>query len=266
MTGTGRALQAEWFRLRSRRWPLLLAGSALAGGGYALALSLAVDSGLLGSRSGFYLAAAASSGAALTAAALGALAAASAVGGDRASGLLRTVFSRSLGRGAWLIGRVGTLAAGLGALFLCACLGALLAGLARFGLHGAVEGDYVIAGAGALAGQLLVATALSLLAQSAAVAAGAGLGAAIGRSGLAVVAAGLLAAALLTLDRWKSLAPLLPIGAVTDPFDRLAQQAQGLAGRPVAEGALASVLVCLVWLGGALGLGAYALGRGDIVT
>jgi ABC-type transport system involved in multi-copper enzyme maturation permease subunit len=266
MSGLHRALRAEWFRLRARRWPLALGGSALAGAGYALALSLAVESNLLGSRSGFYLAAAAGSGAALTAAAIGALVAATSIGGDRASGLLRTLFSRSIGRGAWLAGRVLTLTAGLAALFLAACLGALLAGLARFGLPAAIEGDYVIAGRGLLASQLLAAAGLSLLAQSAAVALGAGLGAVIGRSALAVVAAGLLAAVLLTLDRWKSIARLLPIGPVTDSFDRLAQLSQGIAGHPVGEGALGSAAVCLAWLVGALALGGWALGRGDIVT
>jgi hypothetical protein len=265
VSGLGRALRAEWFRL-GRRAALALPLAALLAGAYAWALSAAVTSGVLGARSGFYLAAAACSGAALTCAVVGALAAASGVANDLASGLARTVLSRPVDRGAWLAGRVLALGAGMACLFGCACLGALAAGLMRFGLAGAAEGDYLIATPGFLFGQLAAAAGLSVLAQLAAVALGGALGALIGRPSAAVMASVLAGAALLALTRWPAAERLLPLGSVTAALDRVAQLAQGIAAPHAADGALAAVAVCLAWLAAALALGMTALHRGDIVT
>jgi hypothetical protein len=265
VTGLPRTFRAEWFRL-GRRAALLLPAAAVLGGGYAFGLAVAVQSGVLGARSGFYLAAAACSGAAMTCAVVGALAAASGVAADLAGGLTRTVLSRPVDRGAWVAGRVLALGAGVGCLFACACLGATAAGLLRFGLHGAIEGDYVISGAGFLGGQLAVAAAISFLGQLAAVALGGALGAALGRPGAAVLASALGGAALLALGRWPAADRLLPLAPVTAALDRVALLAQGIAAPRAADGALAALAVCLAWLVLGLALAVVALRRGDIVT
>jgi ABC-type transport system involved in multi-copper enzyme maturation permease subunit len=266
MKGVGRALRAEWLRLRARWAVLALPLAALLGAAYAWALGAAVDSGVMGAPSGFYLAASAASGAALTCAVVGALAAASGVGGDVASGLVRTVLTRPIDRGAWVAGRVLALGGGMACVFLCACVGALAAGLVRFGAAGSAEGGYVIAGAGFLARQLLGAVALSLLAQLAAVALGGAVGALVGRAGGAVVVAVVAGAGLVALGRSTRVDPLLPLGPVTAALDRVAQLAQGLAAHHVGDGAWAAIGVCVVWIGAALALGGVALARGDIVT
>jgi hypothetical protein len=265
MRGLLRALHAEWYR-QGRRAVLLLPLAVLLGSGYAWALGVAVGSGVMGARSGFYLAAAAISGAALTCAVVGALAAASGIGGDLASGLARTVLARPVDRGAWLAGRVLALAGGVGCLFACACLGALVAGLARFGLDAASEGDYIIAGRGFLAQQLLAAVGLSLLAQIAAVALGGAVGALVRRPSGAVLSSVLAGAALLALTRWPAAERLLPLGPLTAALDRVAQLAQGIAGPHAGDGAPLAVGICLLWLGAALAVGIVALRRGDIVT
>ncbi len=266
MTGLARALAAEWLRLTGGRAPLLLPLAALLAAGYALGLGAAVSSGLLGATSGYYLAAAACSGAALTSAAVGALHAAGAVAGDQTSGLLRTVLCRPVDRGAWLTGRLAALAGGQCLVFLAACAGALAVGFARFGAGPTTDGDHVLAGAGFLFGQLLVAIALSLLAQVAAVVLGGAVGIATGRPAGAVVGATLLAAALLALTRWPAAERLLPLSTVTAPLDRVAELAQGIAAHRAGEGAGQASAVCLLWLLLGLGGGALALRRADVVT
>jgi hypothetical protein len=265
MTGVWRALRAEWYRQAGGRAVLLLPLAAALAAAYAWGLGVVADGGALGARSGFYLAAAASSGAALACGAVGALAAASGVGNDLASGLARTVLSRPLPRGAWLAGRLLALAGGVGCVFLSACLGALAAGLARFGLGGAAEGEYVIASPGLLTGQLLTAVGLSLCAQAAAVALGGALGALVRRPGGAVVACGLTGAALAALTQRPLLGRLLPIEAMTVPLDRVAQLAQGIATHHAGDGAPAALAVSALWLAAALALGVVVL-RGDVVT
>jgi ABC-type transport system involved in multi-copper enzyme maturation permease subunit len=266
MSGLGRAIRAEWLRLRAGRAPLLLPLAALLAAAYALGLSAAVASGLMGAPSGFYLAAAAGSGVAITAAAVGALHAAGALAADQASGLLRTVLSRPLGRAAWLTGRLVALALGQACLFLSASAGALAAGLVRFGAPAASDGGYLIASGGFLSGQLLTALGLSLLAQVAAVCLGGAVGILIGRPPAAVVAVCLLAAALLALTRWPSAERLLPLATVTTPLDRVAELAQGIAAHRAGDGALQAGAVCLIWLGVALAVGALSLDRMDVVT
>jgi hypothetical protein len=266
MNGLPRAIRAEWLRLTRGRAPLLLPLAALLAAGYALALGAAVSGGVLGTRSGFYLAAAACSGAALTCALVGALHAASGVAADQAGGLLRTVLCRPLDRGAWLGGRLVALAAGQGCVFLFAAAGALTAGLLRFGPTVPTEGSYVLASGGFLVGQLLLAVALSLLAQLAAVFLGGALGALLGRPGAAVVAACLLGTALFALTRWPRADRLLPLAPLTTPLDRVAELAQGIAAHRAGEGAGQAVLVCLLWLTLALAVGALALRRADVVA
>ena len=266
MSGFGRALAAEWMRLSGGRAPLLLPLAALLAAAYALALGVAVDSGVMGARSGYYLAAVACSGAALTSAVVGALAAAGGVAGDQANGLLRTVFSRPIHRGAWLAGRLAALVGGQICLFLCAAVGSVAAGFARFGYAGVSEGDYVMASAGFLTSQLLVAIGLSLLAQLAAVVTGGAVGALVGRPAGAAVTVALVGAVLVALTRWPSADRLLPVGAVTAPLDRVAQLAQGIAGHHAGDGAAAWVVVCLLWLGLGFIIGTLALIRADVVT
>jgi hypothetical protein len=266
MSGLSRAIRAEWLRLASGRAVWLLPLAALLAAGYALGLAAAVGSGLLGAPSGFYLAAAACSGAALTSAAIGALHAAGAVAGDQASGLLRTVLCRPVDRGAWLTGRLAALAIGQCLIFLSAAAGALAVGLLRFGAGPTSDGGYVLAGSGFLAGQLAAAIALSLLAQVAAVVLGGVVGIVVGRPGGAVVAAGLLAAALLALTRWPKAGNLLPLPTVTTGLDRVAELAQGIAAHRAGDGALQAALVCLLWLGLALAAGSAALTRTDVVS
>jgi hypothetical protein len=188
------------------------------------------------------------------------------VGSDLASGLGRTVLARPIDRGAWLAGRVLALGGGVACLFACACLGALAAGLLRFGSGGAVEGDYLIASPRFLMGQLATAAALSVLAQLAAVALGGAVGAIVRRPSGAVMVSVLAGAALLALTRWPAAERLLPLDPVTAGLDRVAQLAQGIAGPHPADGALAAVAVCLLWLAAGIGLGVAALDRRDIVT
>jgi ABC-type transport system involved in multi-copper enzyme maturation permease subunit len=266
MTGFGRAFRAEWLRLAGGRARWLLPTAALLSAGYTLALAAAVSAGLLGTPSGFFLAAAACSGAALTAAAVGALHAAGAVAADQASGLLRAVLSRPVGRSAWLGGRLATLAIAQGLVFLAACLGAVAAGLLRFGAGPVTDGGHVLAGSGFLTGQLLIALGLSLLAQVAAVALGGVVGIVVGRPGAAVVAACLLGAALLALGRWPSIERLLPLPTVTTALDRVAELAQGIAAHRAGEGGLQAAAVCLLWLGLTLTAGAAALARAEVVA
>jgi hypothetical protein len=259
-------MRAEWLRLRSGRAPLLLPLAALLAAAYALALGVAVDAGVMGARSGFYLGAAACSGAALGSAIVGALAAASAVAADQASGVLRTALLRPLDRGAWLAGRLGALGVGLGAVFACASIGAIGAGLIRFGLRGVWEGDYLIAGGGFLAGQLLAALGLSLLAQLAAVALGGAVGTLLGRPGAAAVVTALVGMVLGAATRWPRAQPFLLVGAVTSSLDRVAQLAQGIAGHHVGDGAPATVAICLAWMAAGVVLAAATLARRDVVT
>ena len=267
IAGAWRALRAEWLRLRRRRAALVLPPvAAVAGAGYSWALGMAVEAEVMGARSGLYLAAAASSGAALTCAVVGALAGAGGVGGDLGSGLGRTVLSQPIDRGGWLAGRVLALGAAMSVLFLCACLGALGAGWLRFGAGRLVEDGQVIAAPGFLARQLAAAVALSLLAQLAAVAVGAALGALVRRASGATVATALAGAALAALARWPRAEPWLPLGTVTAGLDRVAQLAQGIAASHAGDGALRAVLVCLVWTALALAGGALALSRRDIST
>jgi ABC-type transport system involved in multi-copper enzyme maturation permease subunit len=261
-----RAARAEWLRLATPRAALFLPGAAVLGFGYAWALSLAVDKGILGARSGFYLAAAGAGGASLTCAAVGALRAATAVGGALASGVARTALTRGASRAAWIVGRIGALCAGVLLVFLAACLGALLAGLATFGLGAVMEGEYVIAPAGAIAGELLLALALAALAQCAAVALGALIGALLGRGAAAAVAVALFAAALVALSRFPAAEAAMPLASLTTALDRVARLGQGLAGHHATEGALAALAVCLAWLVGALGLSAAVLSRRDVLT
>jgi ABC-type transport system involved in multi-copper enzyme maturation permease subunit len=266
MNGALAAARAEWLRLTSSRRVLALPVAAALGAFYAWALGAAADNGVLGSRSGFYVVAAASSGIAVTCALVGALVAASAVAGDIANGVARTALCRPVSRSAWLAGRTGTLFVGMAALFVSAGAGALLSGAFRYGLHGAFEGDYAIATAGFLAKELAVAAALSLCAQAAAVSLGALMGALLGRVGAAVVAVALGGAALTALSRWPKAEPLLPVGFLTGALDRVAQLSQGIASAHAGEGGLRSVSTSVAWAVGALLLSAVAVQRRDILT
>ncbi len=266
MNGLGWALRAEWLRLLGPRVLLLAPIATILAAGYAWALGATVEAGVLGARSGFYLAAAASSAAALTSALVGALVAASGVGADFGGGLVRTVLTRPVSRTAWIVARLLALGGGMGCVFLAACAGALAAGLFRFGTGGSSEGDYVIASPGFLAGQLLAAVALSLLAQLTAVALGGAIGAVVRRSSGAVVMTVLTTAVLLTLSRFRAVEALLPLAPITTGLDRVGQLAQGLAGHHVGHGAAGAVIVCLVWLAAAFIVGARVTERGDIVT
>ena len=96
------AFRAEWLRLSTGRAPWLLPLAAALGAAYAWGLGVAAERGLFGAPTGFYLAAAGATGAGITCAAVGGLLAASAVGGDFASGVARTALCRPVGRGAWL--------------------------------------------------------------------------------------------------------------------------------------------------------------------
>jgi hypothetical protein len=264
--GLGWALRAEWLRLLGPRVLLLAPLAALLAAGYAWALGATVEAGVLGAPSGFYLAAASASAAAMTCAAVGALVASSGVGSDFASGLVRTVLTRPVSRPAWIVARLLALGAGMSCVFLSACAGALLAGLLRFGPSGTSEGDYVIASPGFLATQLLAAIALSLLAQLTAVALGGLLGVLLRRAGAAVVATVLLTVVLLAASRFRAVEALLPLPPLTTGLDRVAQLAQGLAGHRVGHGAALAVVVLLLWLGAAFAVSARVIEKGDIVT
>ena len=260
------AYRAEWLRLATARALLLLPASGLAAAAYAYSLGVAAERGLFGAPTGFYLAASGATGAGITCAAVGALLAASAVGSDFASGVARTALCRPVPRAVWLLARLGALATALGLVFLAACLGALLAGQARFGLGAILEGSYVLAPWGLLLGQLCVAAATCMLGQTVAVAAGGVLGMAFGRPGPAVASTALLGAGLLALARWPEVEPLLPTTFLTSGLDRVTQLAQGLATLHATDVAPRAVLVLTAWLLGVLALGVPLLSAKDIAS
>jgi hypothetical protein len=266
MTGLFWAARAEWLRLArpGRAWLLPLASvlSAL----YAWALSGAADSGMLGARSGFYIAAAATSGVAITCALVGALFASAAVGGDLSHGVARTALSRPVSRAAWMTGRILTLCAALGLLLVFAAAGPLAVGAARYGLTGAFEGDYEIASAGFLAGQWAVAVALSMAGLCCAVALGALMGCLWGRAGAAVVAVAVCGAGLAALSRWPRAERLVPLTYLSSAQDRVAQLSKGISGPHASDGAFAAAAVCVVWLAAASAVAAAALHRRDVLT
>lgn len=266
MNGLLGAYKAEWLRLSTGRAVFLVPLAAVLAAAYAFSLGVAADRGLFGAPSGFYLAAAGATGAAVTSAAMGALLAASALGGDFASGVARTALCRPVGRTAWWTARLLALASALALAFLAACLGALLVGYFRFGLLSATEGSYVLVPRGVLLGQLAVAVVLSMLGLAVGVAVGGLLGMAWGRPGPAVASTALLGAALLALGRWPAVEPLLPTTFLTAGLDRVAQLAQGLASLHATDVAPRAVLVFGVWLVGALGLGGLLLWRKDVVS
>jgi ABC-type transport system involved in multi-copper enzyme maturation permease subunit len=260
------AYRAEWLRLGTARALWLLPVSALGAAAYATSLGVAAERGLFGAPTGFYLAASAATGAGITCAAVGALFAASAVGSDFASGVARTALCRPVARAVWLLARLSALASALGLVFLAACLGALLAGQARFGLGAVTEGSYVLAPAGLLLGQLCVAAATCMLGQTVAIAAGGVLGMAFGRPGPAVAATAVLGALLLALGRWPEAEPLLPTTFLTSGLDRVTQLAQGLATMHATDVAPRALLVLGVWLLALLALGMPLLSAKDIAS
>ena len=260
------AYRAEWLRLATPRSLWLMPLAAVLAGAYALSLGVAAERGLFGAPTGFYLAAAGATGAGITCAAVGALLAATSMGSDFASGVARSALCRPVGRAAWLLARLAALASGVALLFLACCLGALLAGEARFGLGAVMEGSYVLAPAGLLAGQLGVAVATSMVGQTVAVAAGGVLGMALGRPGPAVAATAVLGAGLLALGRWPSVEPLLPTTFLTAGLDRVSQLSQGLSTMHPTDVAPRAVLVFLLWLAALLALGVVLLQRKDIAS
>jgi ABC-type transport system involved in multi-copper enzyme maturation permease subunit len=260
------AFRAEWLRLATGRSALLLPLSALGAGAYAYSLGVAAERGLFGAPTGFYLAAAGATGAAITLSAVGALLAASAVGTDFSSGVARTALCRPVGRATWLLARLLALSCGLGLLLLAACLGALAAGGVRFGLGAVTEAGYVLASGPLLLGQLGVAVGTCLLGQTLAVVAGGLLGMAFGRPGPAVAGTVVLGAGLLALGRWPALEPLLPTTFLTSGLDRLTQLSQGLATLYPSDVAPRAVLVFGLWLLAVLALGLPHLLRKDIAA
>jgi ABC-type transport system involved in multi-copper enzyme maturation permease subunit len=240
--------------------------AAVLAGLYAWGLSAAAESGVMGARSGFYVAAAASSGVALTCALVGVLFASATVGGDLSHGVARSALTRPVSRAAWMTGRIATLCLSLCMLLVCASIGPLVVGAVRFGLSGAYEGDYQIASAGFLAGQWAIATALSLAGLCCAVAIGGLMGCLFGRAGAAVVAAAVSGAALAALSRWPRAERLVPLTYLTSAHDRVAQLSQGISAPHAGDGALTGVAVCAVWLAGASALAAFALRRRDVLT
>jgi ABC-type transport system involved in multi-copper enzyme maturation permease subunit len=260
------AFRAEWLRVSTGRALLLLPLAFVLAAAYALSLGVAAERGLFGAPTGFYLAAAASTGAAITCAAVGALLSASAVGGDFASGVARTALVRPVGRAVWLLGRLLALNLGVAVLFLGCFLGALVAGWARFGLGDVQEAGYVLAPGSMLFGQLLMAVAISIVGQAVAVAAGGVLGMAFGRSGPAVAATAVLGAALVALGRWPEVEGLLPTTFLTAGLDRVSQLAQGLSTLHPTDVAPRALLVFALWLFGVLAMGAALLQRKDIVS
>jgi len=260
------AFHAEWLRLSTSRSAWLLPLAALLAAAYAISLGVAAERGLFGAPTGFYLAAAGATGAAITCAAVGALLAASAVGSDFASGVARTALCRPVGRGVWLLARLLALFSGVSLVFLASCLGALVAGQGRFGLGAVTEGSYVLAPAGLLLGQLCVAVATSALGQAVAVAVGGTLGMAWGRPGPAVASTAVLGAGLLALGRWPEVEPLLPTTFLTAGLDRVSQLSQGLSTLHPTDVAPRAVLVFLLWLLVVLAPGVALLQRKDIVS
>jgi len=266
VSSASRALRAEALRLSGGRLPWMVPLAAGLGGTYAWGLGAAAERGLFGSPGGFYVAAASASGAADTCAAVGALLAASAVGGDFASGVARTALSRPVRRGTWLLARIAALAAALALLDVSACAGAMAAGGLRFGLGAVAEGGYVLASARLLLVQLAVAMLPALVGVVLAVCLGGLLGALLGRPGPAVVSTVLLAAALLALARWPQVEPLLPTAHLTAALERVVQLSQGLATLHASDVAPRDLLVLGAWLLGAVALVLPWLGRKDIVA
>ena len=260
------AFRAELLRLTQPRRRLLVPLAAVLGAGYTWAFGAAAASGLLGSPTGFYIAAGASGGVVLTCALVGALLSASGVGGDLASGIARTALCRPVSRASWIAGRILALCLTVTALYLSAELGALIAGAARYGLHGAADGTYEIATAGFLAAQLGTSVALSALALCAFVALGALAGVLAGRTGSAVIGVALAGAALTAVGRWPRIEQLLPLSHLTSALDRAAQLSQGLAAEHAGDGALKTLAVCLIWILGATLAAVVALDRRDILS
>jgi hypothetical protein len=229
-------------------------------------LSAAADSGALGSRSGFYIAASACSGIAITCALAGALLSAAAVAGDFAHGVARTALTRPLPRQAWMAGRVAALCASAVLIWTCAASGALAVGAFRFGLTAASEGSYEIASARFLAEQWLSAGALSLGALFCAIGWGALVGCAAGQTGSAVTGVALSGAALAALSRWSRAEPFVPLSYLSPPHERLAALAQGIAGAHASDGWPKALGVLLFWLVGTAVLAGWVLRRKDILT
>jgi ABC-type transport system involved in multi-copper enzyme maturation permease subunit len=261
-----RAFRAEWLRLATRRSAWLLPLGALLAGAYAYSLGAAAERGLFGAPTGFYLAAAGATGAALTCAAVGALLSASAVGLDFSSGVARTALCRPVGRASWLLARLLALTAGLLLVFLAACGGALLAGQLRFGLGAVTEGSYVLAPSGLLLLQLGAAVATCFLGLAVAVAAGGVLGMLWGRPGPAVASTAVLGAGLLALGRWPQLAAVLPTTFLTAGLDRVTQLSQGLATLYATDVAPRALSVFGGWLVLLLAVGLPLLQRKDVTS
>jgi hypothetical protein len=260
------AFRAEWLRLATTRSGWLLPLAALAAFAYAYSLGAAAERGLFGAPTGFYLAAAGATGAAMTCSVVGALWAASSVGSDFASGVARTALCRPLERATWLGARLLALATGLLLVLLAACLGALVAGEVRFGLGAVTEGSYVLAPASLLFGQLCAAEATCLVGQTVAVAAGGVLGMVWGRPGPAVTSAAVLGAGLLALGRWPSVAAFLPTTGLTAGLERVTQLSQGLATLYATDVAPRALWVFAGWLALVLALGFVVLQRKDITS
>jgi ABC-type transport system involved in multi-copper enzyme maturation permease subunit len=266
MRGFLGAYRGEWLRLATPRSLWLLPLAALAGLAYASSLALAAERGLFGAPTGFYLAAAGATGAAMTCAALGALLAASSVGSDFATGVARTALCRPLPRATWLGARLLALAVGLTLVFLAACGGALLAGQLRFGLGAVKEGSYVLASVSLLLVQLCAALASCLLGLTVSVAAGGVLGMVWGRPGPAVASAAILGAGLLALGRWAEVAAFLPTTFLTAGLDRVTQLSQGLATLYATDVAPRALGVFAGWLVVLLAFGVVVLQRKDVTA
>ena len=260
------AFRAEWLRLRTPRAVLALPLAGGLGALYAAGLCVAAEQKLLGGRSGFWALSAALSGLAVAGAALAALFAASSLAHDLQGGLLRTALTRPLARRDWVVGRLGSLCLGALACALCAALGAACVAGARFGFHAATEGEYVLASSGLLAGQLLLALCLSLIAQAAAVTLGGAVGLWLGSGGPAVVATATAAAACVALARWPAIERLLPIAQLSQAPDRVARLSLGLAGPGAADGLGLSLLSGAAWLLAGLALASIVLEKKDITT
>jgi len=260
-----RSLRAEALRVSTGRLPLALPVAAGLGGAYAAGLGTAAERGLFGAPTGFYLTSASASGSAVTCAAVGALLAASAVGGDFTSGVARTALSRPVGRGTWLLSRLVALWAAVALLHLAACAGGAVWAELRFGFSSVAESGYVLASRQLLLGQLAAGMAVALLGTGVAVCLGGLLGALWGRPGPAVVSTVLLGAGLLALARWPEVEPLLPTSALTGALDRVAQLSQGLATRHATDVAPRALLVFGAWVAGALAAALPFIGRKDVV-
>jgi ABC-type transport system involved in multi-copper enzyme maturation permease subunit len=266
VTAALQAMRAEWLRLARPRSLVGLVLAALGGAAYAWVLGVAAKNGVFGAPSGFYLVAAASSGSAMACALIGGVFAASSLGGDLANGVARTILCRPVRRDAWVVGRVVASCGAFGVVFIAASLGALGFAAMRYGLHGAYEGDYEIAGASFLARQLAVAISLSLVAQWSALALGAFAGTLFGGSGAAVVAVAVCEAGLFALSRWRRAEALLPSAYLTMGLDRVAHLSQGIAGPHATDGTLLSVGICAGWLVLITAAAGFALDRRDVLA